>query len=48
MTGREVLAAGVVSGLAVRAMAAVSLVLAALPEWRSQHPRPARPPEPHS
>jgi hypothetical protein len=35
----ELLLEVVSAGVAVLTMAAVAVVLAALPEWRSQHPR---------
>lgn len=35
----ELILQAVSAGLAVLTMAAVAVVLAALPEWRSQHPR---------
>jgi len=38
----ELILQAVSAGVVVLTMAAVAAVLAALPEWRSQHPRPPK------
>ena len=38
----ELVAQAVSAGVVVLVTAAISLVLAALPEWRSQHPKPPK------